>query len=312
MQVSENTMDCESKLKITVLECFDSLISLLIELSKGIKSDANFVAWIQEDDFPIASKYPSSDVRMRAIEIYNQCHYQNNQAPREIIVCAGFIGSSEDTIQIANQVNIAKDNFKQSIIALRKANISPKDNWLVEQLENKLHKRSDQTQQTLSNMGLSRLHLKQCYRKIPILKLNPKKISWTWAHTKAIKRITAKDAFDLLAKKSSQPGIQLQIAKLAQIPQSEPLAIVQELAPHLRANVVYKTYNHETERKMIKGPVPILFPADTATPWPEFKPPNKKQQRDTNRVTRSDVKIESESFLPAIRAHRYKILSPTD
>ena len=56
---------------------------------------------------------------------------------------------------------------------------------------------------------------------------------------------------------------------------------------------------------MIKGPVPILFPADPTTPYPQYVAPRDKQEKDLERMTRSDVKLDPFVFLPAIRAYRY-------
>lgn len=295
-----------SELIISVVQSYSNLLQLLDKLSQNIFSDEKLIAWVQEENYPIFN-HGTQRHRERAIALYQQNEYLNEQAPREILVCAGFIGSSENTIKNAIEVNLAKESFKKSIINLRKANISHKEEWLNELFENSLHSRSKETHQTLKSTGLSRLHLKQCYRKIPILHHAPSKITWTWAHTRSIKRILAKDALQLLLKKGQQPRISMQINKLSQIPQSEILAIVQDLAPHLRTNLVFKNEN-SIERKMVKGPVPILFPANDATPFPEFKPPSEKQLKDKERLIRSDVKIEPEPFLPSIRAHRYRNL----
>lgn len=300
-------MASESELKLSVIENFSSLAEVMQDFNQHMLQDKDLTAWVQQEDYPLPTYDTVDSHRARAAKIYQQFQYLDTQAPREIIVCAGFLGASEKTIKAAERVNDHKEKFKQSMIQLRQANISPKDNWLTTQFENLLHKRANITHETLEKMGLARLHLKQCYRKIPILQHAPHKITWTWAHTKAIKRITAKEAYALLSKKAALPGIQVQLAKLAQIPQNEALAIVQELAPHLRTNLVIKHNNDEVERKMIKGPVPILFSADTSTPCPEFKPPYKKHEKDKERGVRSDVKIEPEPFLPAIRAHRYRV-----
>lgn len=258
-----------SELRIAVLESFTALQDALTDLSASIKSETHLVSWV-----------PASDARDGCIQALNQLHYHDQQAPREIIVCAGFIGASASTLALAHKVNAAKDNFKKNILALKSTPV------------------------TLAQMGLPRLHLKQCYRKIPILPHNPLKIRWTWAHTRSIKKISVLQAQALLEKKGNDQGILMQIQKLSALPFHEPLAIVQELAPHLRANIVFPE-GKTPHRLMIKGPLPIFFPCELQTPFPDFKPPSEKIAKDKNRCVRSDVRLDPHPFLPAIRAHRY-------
>jgi hypothetical protein len=292
----------ESTFRIEVLDAFEALTHALSILSQSVQAEIDLMAWVQNNPHLHAS---TSNAREKAITILNQLQYLDEQDPREILICAGFVGASSQTLAHVAEVNQAKERFKKSILALKAANIPKTDPFLTAELEAFLNTRHPHTAHTLKRMGLTRLHLKQCYRKIPILKHPPKKISWTWAHTRSIKKISVLTAQALLLKKGNDPGIQMQLKKLSQLAPHEPLAIVQELAPHLRTNIVFHQAS-EADRKMIKGPIPIFFPCDKITPLPDFKPPSEKCGRDQNRTTRSDVKLEPVLFLPAIRAHRYR------
>ena len=289
-------MNTASDLIINVINAFDTLTESLAKLTECIHSDENLIAWVENQS-------AKTRTRLKICEIFQQISYHNTQAPREILICAGFLGASTKTIECAKIVNHDKDHFKSTILELRKAKLTIDQSWFHKNLNSP--QRDSRTHSTLSQLGLARLHLKQCYRKIPILDSAPSKISWTWAHTKSIKKITAKEAYNMLIKKTADEGITFQLAKLAKLPESEPLAIIQELAPHLRANLVFKNESNDTSRKMIKGPIPIIFPATTCTHYPKFAPPSPKCDKDKERAVRNDVKIEPTPFLPAIRAHRY-------
>lgn len=291
----------ESELRLEVLDAFFSLTQAISNLCDAINQDSDLIAWVQDHILFPADVRVSA--RQKACAILNQLQYTDDQAPREIIVCAGFVGASKHTLNLAILLNECKDRFKKSVLALKSAKISPSDPALTEKIHSVLS-RSLSTAITLKSAGLSRLHLKQCYRKIPILKDKPCKISWTWAHTRAINKITVLKAREMLCKKGDDPGIKIQLQKLNFMSPEEHLAIVQELAPHLRANVVFSKDN-VVQRMMIKGPIPILFPCDSQTPYPQFTPPSKKCERDQNRSRRSDVRLDPIPFLPAIRAHRY-------
>lgn len=292
-------------LRAQVVEAFESLLTALDNLTEALLQESALMAWVSDnhDLFQFPEHY---SVREKIIQILNQYEYLPTQAPREIIVCAGFVGASEETLDLVRILNNKKDAFKQSILALKKLKPLFQEEELTQSFQSLLaHKRNLPTASYLRKMGLARLHLKQCYRKIPILSRTPLKISWTWANTRSIKKITVLEAEKLLRKRNiNDEGIQLQLKKLASLSPSNSLAIVQELAPHLRANLVMDPAEGK-ERLMVKGAIPIFFPASLNHPWPEFKPPKVKTPKDKARLVRNDVRLELNPFLPAIRAHRY-------
>ncbi len=286
-----------AEFRIDVIDAFESLMAAIDKLCQAIETDSALMAWTQHP-----SLAPNQH-RQRACTIIRQLEYTDEQAPRETVLCAGFIGASAQTLSLAQGVNLSKERFKKSILALRSVNLAKSDPYLTEKF-NTILPRPQQTAHLLQKLGLARLHLKQCYRKIPILEKAPSKISWTWAHTRAIKKITVAKAEEMLSKKGKIPAIEMQLQKLQSLSPREPLAIVQDLAPHLRANLVFQQEN-ALERHMIKGPLPVFFPCTVETPRPQFNPPLPKQEKDATRSKRCDIKIESTPFIPAIRAHRY-------
>lgn len=246
-------------------------------------------------------------IRNDALEFINQLEYIDTQEPKEILVGAGIFAASKATIAAINQVNSAKNKFKQAILALKTAKIKINDQYFLSTFEEILNARSQDITTQLRKVGLARLHLKQCYRKIPILNHRPKKVTWTWANTKAIKKIDVNTAQQMLEKHRQDQGIQHQLAKLQTLNPNEPLAIVQELAPHLRANILIKDGINET-RFMLKGSLPIFYLDEPSLPTlPEFIPPEEKKEKNKNRQIRSDVRLDPEPFLPAIRVHRYNV-----
>lgn len=291
----------EAKIPLDVLDAFLALTESLTQLNEGIRQDSDRIAWTQSDlEY---SDYKNHAPREKVISVINQLHYLPEQPPREIVVCAGFLGASQLTLEKARNVNLCKNRFKQAILELKSIKLSANDPNLLAGFSEILL-RSPSTSNALRNVGLSRLHLKQCYRKIPILEAPPAKISWTWAHTRSIKKISLSTAQSLLLKRGNDSGIEIQLKKLGSLAPNETLAIVQELAPHLRANIVFHLPEGD-KRIMIKGPIPIFFPAEPNAPYPQFTAPVKKCDKNQMRSTRSDVKLDPQVFLPAIRAHRY-------
>lgn len=297
-------MHLPSEYCIDVIESFKALQRAISHLQPFItQQDNRLPCWFQP---PIGLPTPlSSNERAHIMTFMTQCEYLDHQKPRDILVGAGLVAASRHTLEAIHQLNQAKDNFKAAILALKAAKISVSDPYLTAQFEETLDKRPLITTHTLRKLGLPRLHLKQCYRSIPILPARPHKVSWTWANTKAITRINTQEAENLLLKQGNDPGIMMQLQKLYALSPNTPLAIVQELAPHLRANIVLPAPTGGTTRIMVKGPVPLFYPYDSPLPLPPLRPPGKKRGKNKERPIRADVKLAAEPFLPAIRVYRY-------
>lgn len=289
--------------KIKVLESFDDLQEALKIVNQQLIKDAHRVAWMQPLPYP---ELHDPSPHQSALNVIQQLQYQAGQEGREILLGVGLFAVSEATYAALEKVNACKSAFKYAILTLKAQDIKTTDEWLSLEFEALLHKtRNENTQATLKRTGLSRLHLKQCYRQIPLLTRRPEKVSWSWANTRAIKKISKPDAITLLKKRGSDQGIEQQIARIEAMPVKEQLAIVQDLSPHLRTNIVMNT-EEGVKRFMLKGSLPLFY-VDDGQPLPECCPP--QAQKRSSRAQRSDVKLDPNPFAPAIRAHRYLIES---
>jgi hypothetical protein len=284
-----------------VTGAFSNLAHEVQRLRTQLKADKALPCWLHEH---------SSRVRQHVYRIVSQLEYHDDQDPKETIVYPGIVAASKTTIKHIQQINHYKDDFQDALVSMKKAKIKMDDPYIIDAFEELFHKlfrkRNISTASALRKIGLSRLNLKQCYRHIPLLKKRPQKISWTWANTRAITKITAQEAYNLLCQRRIDAGIKLQLEKLSYLHPKEELAIVQELAPHLRANIVFvDPKTTEVTRKMIKGPLPIFYYDPTGQILPAINPPKEKRGKDSERKPRSDIKIDPEPFLPALRVHRY-------
>lgn len=292
-----------TELCIDVINSFKALQRSLHTVTEHVCIlDKDLPAWFQAP--PSLAMPPHATARQQACILMQQLEYLDSQQPREILVGAGIIAASNETILALQELNNAKNIFKQAILRFKAAKIATDHDLISQNFETLLSQRDPSLATNLRRMGLSRIHLKQCYRKIPYYLLRPNKISWTWANTRSIKRISVPEAETLLRKHTQDAGIERQIKLLQGLDPNQKLAIIQDLAPHLRANLVFPD-GCGTKRAMVKGPVPIFYLVDDDFTLPEFTPPGIKRGRNKERVVRNDVKINPEPFLPAIRAHRY-------
>jgi hypothetical protein len=292
-----------TELCIDVINSFRELKSALGTAREHICIlDKQLPAWFQPPASLTAILGSSS--REQACNLLGQLEYLDGQQPREILVGAGIIAASSETLEAIEALNRTKNKFKAAMLKLKAAKIATHHELLAQNFEQLLAARDTQLAVSLQRMGLARVHLKQCYRKIPFFMQRPQKISWTWANTRSIKKTTIAQAEELLLKHTRDEGIERQLKLLHGLDPLEPLAIIQDLAPHLRANLVMPA-SDGVQRMMVKGPVPIFYLDSEGLPLPEFTQPGTKRGKNKDRVIRSDVKIDPEPFLPAIRAHRY-------
>lgn len=301
----------DSSLRIDIIETFAALQSSLHELADAVCN--------QDNSLPSCFKNPdllycaSADSRQQLANFLQQLEFVDTQDPKEILLGPGLVACSNTTVEIIKKVNLAKDEFKQAVLALKAAKVKITDIVLTGQLNEILDRdqnksRSRDISTALNRAGLARLHLKACYRTIPLLNRRPENVSWTWANTRAIKKVDVNTARSMLQKKKQDSGIEQQLRKLDTLNPNDNLAIIQELAPHLRANILTNDDNGDYKRFMIKGSMPIFYVHESNKTLPKFNFPDDSKKIKTNdsvRKKRNDIKIEDAPFLPALHAHRY-------
>ncbi|MES2212403.1 MAG: DNA replication terminus site-binding family protein [Pseudomonadota bacterium] len=290
----------------SLYEAFDALLDGVVWAQNHVLADQGLPAWVDGLE-PSSALSDDAGARHKTADMLAALEYHNDQAPKEAIICPGFVGASEETLARIATLNDAKLAFKAIMVALRDEQVvNPQQSQYIHQkILESLRERPKGLTKTLKHLGLGRLNLKQCYRLVTILPYPLLKIRWTWANTRAITRITVEEAGHRLMRRGEDPGIVYQRARLSALSPNEPLAIVQELAPHLRANIHMRLPDGSVERRMIKCHLPVFYPCAHGSLPPDFQPVKEKQGRDVKRIIRADTRLAPEPFLPAIRAHRY-------
>lgn len=237
----------------------------------------------------------------KAIEYYCDIWYQDNQDGRLTRSCHGLVAAAPQVLEQCQNVNFAKTQFKSIVQAIRSA---PKGKqWITD-----LNQRTPQLRQDLNHKGLGRLHLKQCYRLIPIAPAHPYRAGFNWYTSgRSIRKVSASEIEQKLVKMGlDKPHIKLQFDLLRQLTSNTPLAQVQQQAPLMRANLRYSEQNSTQNRTAINLSLPLLFPWDSKRPFPEYNEPPLTPPDQRRRQVRSDCIIEEHPFLPSLRIHRYQ------
>jgi len=224
--------------------------------------------------------------------------YQEDQDGRETRIYPGLIGLNRQQITLANEINMRKDKFRETVTLTKEQD---DENW--REIQGRLTKRYQVLNETLQRDGLTRLHLKQVYRHLPLVVSRPDKVGFSWYTSgRSIKKINKQQAFDLLCKLNTEAThIKIQLERLANLSDGESLARVQKQAPVLRANLVFA----DKSRRSMNVSLPLLFPSEAKANLPEFNLPLTSPPPARSRLVRSDNKIEDDAYLPSIRVHRY-------
>ena len=283
-----------------IAEQFSALTELLSQLRQHLLQQR------PPHYFPITGeeKEMVDDALQHACTLLSDLWYQGNQDGRETRSRHGIIVADAKTSELIRSINHQKESFRAAVNRARQ-NLS-QEHWLQhhEQLSN--HGQTLREQLRLS--GLGRVHLKQCYRHIPLLEKPVTKIGFSWYNNgRSIKKISHQQAQNLLlALGENKTHIQSQLQVLSQLTAGTQLAQVQTLAPVVRANLVFnrkdESKDKTTERKAMNVSLPLFVQESLPTHNTiELQAPNGR-----SRLNRSDNKISNEPILPSIRAYTYQ------
>ena len=293
-------------LRLEVIRLFKQLNIELLAFSEAFQAEGSLPAWVQNHE-------AGAESRAAALNYYRAVWYEDGQPSKSTVGEPGLVAASPAVIEQAKQLNDCKERFKEAITELRKHLKPAEANHFVDK---ELNGRNAALANSLKAAGIGRLHLKQAYRKLPLLDHRPDKVSFTWAQKgKAIRQITKADARQMLHKVRAceDDPIVYQINALeTEVADQEVLARVQSVTPHLRANTVRQLApgigrtKAVYDRKMVHAYLPILFPFDPTKPaLPQYKEPSLEPEPSI-RFGRSGTLLEKRAFLEAIHVYRYQ------
>lgn len=270
----------------SVLSCFEQLDSGLKQLGKTIYQTPP-KSWIHE--------YPGTTDQLNTC--LSDIWYTETKDGRETRSYYGLVAANEEQLQMVQTVNLLKKELQDHIKQFR--SLYPKQ---MAELKAGVGERHKALNLELQSEGLARLHIKQACRQIPILEQCPSKVGFNWYSSgRSIQKISKADAVKRLEKLGpDKPHLIPQWQNLASIKDNEPLALVQNLAPIMRANILFSS----GIRKAMNVALPLFFPKDST--FPAFAAPTQEAPEQRTRSKRSDNRLEDYPFLPSIRVYRYR------
>ena len=243
---------------------------------------------------------PTTEWLRRALLDYWYVDGQDGRTTRSHI---GLIAANEALMAQVAAVNAAKAEFAAHLARIKEAHPP-----LLAEIKAVLPFRHPELHDHLRGSGLARLHLKQCWRAVPVAEAPMARVRLAWYSSgRSIKRLTVREVEKkLLALDSDAPHVRIQLRKLAALPSGEPLAQVQQQAPLMRANLFYcEPLEDGRTRRAMNVALPLFLPApEGRLPDYNLPPPTPPQTR--TRARRSDEKLEEHPYLPSLRIFRYR------
>lgn len=229
--------------------------------------------------------------------------YQDGQDGRATRSYVGLVAADETLISAVREANAAKSAFAALLRQIREEAAG-----LIPELKAILPFRHPALHDHLRGQGLARLHLKQCWRAIPLAEAPLARVRLAWYRSgRSIKRLTVREAEALLLGLDQEaPHVRIQQRHLAGIPDGEPLAQVQNQAPLMRANLFYREPLPDGRlRRAMNVALPLFVPSPDGR-LPDCNTPPASPPTARTRALRSDARLESEPFLPSLRIYRYR------
>ena len=214
-----------------------------------------------------------------------------------------LIAADDELLEKLTAVNRAKAHISDLLQHIKQSQPNT-----LSQAKHRLPQRHPDVDNVLRQSGLARLHLKQCWRHLPIAPATVSRVRFAWYSSgRSIKKITVQEAEQkLLQLDTDAAHVRIQLNKLAGIPSSEPLAQVQSQAPLMRANLFFtEPLEDGHTRRAMNVALPLTVPSQRQQ-LPHIKMPPLEPPAQRTRAKRRDEKLEHEAFLPSLRIYRYR------
>lgn len=299
---SDTTVSTVQPPEYRLLAELEAAFDALIECAEALA--AHFAAspaacWIFGEPEPVSPQRATEWLRQALLDFW----YQDGQDGRATRAHVGLVAADEAMLDKVATANAAKAAFAALLARIREE--AP---GLIPEAKAVLPFRHPALHDHLRGQGLARLHLKQCWRAIPVAEAPLARVRLAWyASGRSIKRLTVREAEQkLLALDSEADHVRIQLRRLAGIPSGEPLAQVQRQAPLMRANLFFREPLADGRvRRAMNVALPLFVPApEGRLPDHNLPPPAPPEKR--TRARRSDEKLEDAPFLPSLRIYRYR------
>ncbi|WP_027349674.1 hypothetical protein [Halotalea alkalilenta] len=287
----------EYRLLAELEHAFDHLIEQSLELAAAFAS-AGLPSWQLEP-----TQSPEAWLRAALTDFW----YQDGQDGRATRSYVGLIAADAALLQRVEAVNARKDAFGALI-----KQIKAQAPGMIAEIKATLPFRHPLLHDHLKGRGMARLHLKQCWRRMPLAAAPVARVRMAWySNGRSIKRLSVAEAEERLKRLDlDAPHVRIQYQRLAALPSTEILAQVQHQAPVMRANLFFREPLEDGHtRQAMNVALPLVLPPgerERSPRLPDHNLPPASPPAERSRARRRDARLEDEPYLPSLRIHRYR------
>ncbi len=326
--------DEQIKLKLAMKTAYEDLLAARDAFISSVKKDGHLAAWS-----PSLKTNTSANPRAEAIAIYGDFFFPNNTSradrldeeekedgelhPNVVSKGCGVIGASPETIEKANDFNLAKSNFDESLKPMRGALVA---------VESGTGKTRDMAldRAALRACRIALLSERQACRKVLITTDCPAKVIFLWVSVPSTKKMSVAEVRAKLRDMIITPDVRHDLALLDALEnEDEPLVYVHQLNPHLRVKIGnYKMKVNEKDqndrkagrKSVVEGALmtykqkttsmPILVPMEPGQALPVISGPRGYNGHDDVSEKKKEPqrkrKLEQSPYLKTINVFRYQ------
>jgi len=308
-----------------VLESYSALTAALTGFKSALQSDSSMPARFE-------GGLVDHDARERALTLFGDFFLPDDEGRVEWCVEGrtvkgkGVIGASSATVVLAEKLNSAKDDFQATLGSI--------EGRVLEKVPVRTNRSVGGINGLFEPIQLSRHILNLCFgrsfsyhqacRRIEVFHDRPVSLSYTYASTRSVKRITVAQARALILRYGRTPGVQQALAVLYALPRDTPLAKVNNLNPHWRLNVVLTddqaaARDDHRKRIMVTTSTPVIVGLQEREDLPvirklDDRPSPKsvesgilpKNASDKNVRRQKGYILQEHAFLPGFGLYRYQ------
>lgn len=268
-------------------------------LRQAVIEEVTLPCWVWRYGYGFTARVP-------AAEIYTQHFFQDEQDPKETVILPGLLGASDETRRVAHALNAARNQVQEALSAMDRIQVGMTNPVTGRTRKERLG------DLVLRDAGLARLHRVQVYREVHVLERRPDNVSFVWARTRRVKRLSIEAVRQRLQRLLDNPPqaelVREDLARLGSLPRNEELALIDPMPCHARVNLAWRRQGETQgfDRAMRSAPIPLLYPAAADDELPSLKPLDPQRGALRQRAKRSDVKIEDQPFLATLAVYRYR------
>ena len=233
----------------------------------------------------------------RACEAYSAIDYEMDDEIGDSVVCLGVIGAPSDVLKRAQAVNAAKAALETLFVPLQRVRIRVP-------VKGSQTKAIPALRVILRHIQRSDLNVNAAYRKIPILSVPPKTVTYTRANTRNVYRKTVDEIADMLSHVSS-PAASADRERLELLDRrTTHLALVRHRYQNIRANILYARLDPKGRgRIQISAELPLIYATGRHAEPPQVTFPTNADDTLPRRTRAS--KLEAEPWLRCLPVYRY-------